>query len=277
MSKYSNRPKDYDLDGFLYDARVLAAQCCYLNLQHQAPLVLGEFGPDADHQIETDLAGYAEILDSRADGIHRPVRVRDVNRLVCTCALVVRTEDRFREPAGHLDACCRPARTVIVDLGGDTEIIAACQGCGASTTVTDLRLARSWAAEHACPPRPVPPGDAHGSTFDAFVIEEGMAPDDIVHRARTQMRNDAAPSGHLIPWDFHPRHRLAYTLAMLRHAERVHHGATLRDGDAQRLAEWTAKLRDLNAVVTYDPASPQGFLLVPREEGDEDLIRRPKA
>jgi hypothetical protein len=277
VSKYSNRPKDYELGGFLYDARVLGAPSWYVNLQHEAPLVLGVLGPETDRQIEADLAAYAEIFDSRADGIHRPVRLRDVDRLVCTCALVVRTDDRFREPVGHLDVRCQPARSVIIDLGGDTEIIFACQACGTSADMTDLPLARGWAADHTCPPRPAPSGEAAAGNYNAVVVEDGAAPDDVVHRVRTQQRDAAASRGRLIPWDFDPRHRLAYPLAMLRCADRARRGVVLRDGDARRLAEWTAKLRDLNAVVSYDPASPEGFVLVPRQDGDEDLIRPPHA
>lgn len=274
MSKYSLNPKDYELAGFLYDARVVSASSWYLNLQHEAPLVLGELGEETDRQIEADLAAYAEIFDARADGIHRPVHLRGVDRLVCTCALVVRTVSRFRKPAGHLDARWRLARTIVVDLADGGDILAACQECGTSTRHTDVGEAQQWAAKHTCPQRPTTPPAPTG-TYRRIETDLGESPDDVVHRNRAPLPDDAAPIGGLVPWEVHPRHLSQFYLDMLRCEEKRRQGVPLGSHEARRLTDWIAYLGELNAVVAYDPSNPDGFALVPRSEGDDDLIRRP--
>lgn len=274
MSKYSLNPKDYELAGFLYDARVVSASSWYLNLQHEASLVLGELGEETDRQIEADLAAYAETLDSRADGIHRPVRLRTVHRLVCTCSLVVHTEARFREPAGHLDARWRLARTVVIDLADGGDIRAACQECGTSTRHPDVGEAQQWATKHQCPLRPTTPPAPTG-TYRRVETDLGEAPADVVHRNRAPLPDDAALTGGLVPWEVNPRHLSQFYLEMLRCEEKRRQGVRLGAHEARRLTEWIAYLGDLNAVVAYDPGNPDGFALVPRSEGDDDLIHRP--
>jgi hypothetical protein len=36
-------------------------------------------------------------------------------------------------------------------------------------------------------------------------------------------------------------------------------------------------IKEEDAVVHYDPDTEEGFFYVPRQEGDDDLIHRPKA
>lgn len=274
MSKYSLDPKAFEFAGFVYDARVVSASSWYLNLQHEAPLDFGELGEETDRQIEADLAAYAEILDARADGIHRPVRLRTVHRLVCTCALVVRTESRFREPAGHLDARWRLARAVVVDLADGGGILAACQECGTSTRHPDVGEAQQWAAKHKCPQRPTTPPSPTG-TYRRVETDLGESPDDVVHRNRAPLPDNAALTGGLVPWEIDPRHRNEFYLDMLRYEEKRRQGISLSAHEVRRLTDWIAYLGELNAVVAYDPGNPDGFALVPRSEGDDDLIHRP--
>ena len=193
MDTNTKRPRDYDLAGFCYDARVVCASSWYLVAQHQAPLVLGEFGEDADRQIEAELAAYAEICDSRADGIHRPVSLEKVDRLVCTCGLVVRTLERFADPVGHLDVRCRMARALVVKLD-DRDYFAACQSCGARTDDVGLVAATAWVSAHQCDETPNP-GDADtAGEFTVTQAQPGEHFDDFVHRARSAKRSPR-PSG----------------------------------------------------------------------------------
>lgn len=84
-------------------------------------------------------------------------------------------------------------------------------------------------------------------------------------------------NSELIPWETRPEHRNNYNLAMLRVEARIREGLDVRDVDRKRHESWLRELMDLNAVVHYDPDTPDGFSLVPRLEGDDDLIRRPRA
>ena len=79
----------------------------------------------------------------------------------------------------------------------------------------------------------------------------------------------------LIPWETKTEHRHAYPLTMLRFEARRRAGMPLAEAEKRRLDSWLRELRELNAVVLYDPDTPDGFYLVPREEGDDDLIRQP--
>jgi hypothetical protein len=79
----------------------------------------------------------------------------------------------------------------------------------------------------------------------------------------------------LIPWFVDERHRWAYPLAMLRVEGRRRAGRPLRAADQRRLDSWLQYLHDENVVVHYDPQTRDGFFYVPRESGDDDIIRRP--
>ncbi len=56
---------------------------------------------------------------------------------------------------------------------------------------------------------------------------------------------------------------------------RLRAGAEVRDIDRKRHASWLSDVLEYNAVVLYDPDTPDGFYLVPRVAGDDDLIRLP--
>ena len=188
--KYANKPRDYELGGFVYDARVLAASSWYVNVQHEAPLVLG-LDDELDRQVVADLAAIAEIFDSRADGIHRPVRWAKVDRLVCTCALLVRSAERLATPLGHLDVRMRPARTVVVELPESPRYLAACQECGASQQHDDVAAAREWTGEHTCTPSAATAPESAG-LLEAIPLADGEHPDDVVHHRRAAARSHSA-------------------------------------------------------------------------------------
>lgn len=80
----------------------------------------------------------------------------------------------------------------------------------------------------------------------------------------------------LIPWHVLPKHRWAYPVQMLRAEARRRAGHELRDVDAKQLPNFLNFLRDNRVVVHYDPELEEGFVYVPREARDTDIIRRPK-
>lgn len=81
--------------------------------------------------------------------------------------------------------------------------------------------------------------------------------------------------GNLIPWHVLPKHRWRYPLQMLRAEARSRSGAELREYDQERLPLWHQFLADNGVVVHYDPELEEGFVYVPRESRDDDIIRRP--
>lgn len=80
---------------------------------------------------------------------------------------------------------------------------------------------------------------------------------------------------NLIPWTVRPEHRWKYPLTMLRFEARRREGHELKPDQQTRLDSWKQKLEEKERVVYYDPDTEAGFFLVPREERDTDLIRRP--
>jgi hypothetical protein len=81
----------------------------------------------------------------------------------------------------------------------------------------------------------------------------------------------------LIPWQVLPEHRWRYPLQMLRAVARDRAGFELRQVDRERLPAWLRFLETNRVVVHYDPESEEGFIYVPREPTDEDIIRLPTA
>ncbi|HEX2905041.1 MAG TPA: hypothetical protein VHO01_16425 [Jatrophihabitans sp.] len=79
----------------------------------------------------------------------------------------------------------------------------------------------------------------------------------------------------LIPWNVRQEHRWRYPVAMLRVEARKRAGYELDADDETRLTNWHSFLTDNNVVVYYDPDLPDGFVYVPREPQDDDIIRRP--
>lgn len=89
---------------------------------------------------------------------------------------------------------------------------------------------------------------------------------------RRIVRNDT-----LIPWAVNEEHRWAYAVQMLRSEARRREGKELREIEWLRLEPWLRGLEEDNVVIHYDPDTKEGFFRVPREAGDEDIIRRPKS
>ncbi|WP_055693542.1 hypothetical protein [Streptomyces prasinopilosus] len=79
----------------------------------------------------------------------------------------------------------------------------------------------------------------------------------------------------LIPWAVELRHRHLYPLTMLRVEARARACMSLDQDSRKRLESWRSMLTRDGVVVHYDPAAEGGFSYVPREEADDDIIRRP--
>ena len=88
---------------------------------------------------------------------------------------------------------------------------------------------------------------------------------------RRIVRND-----DLIPWAVNEEHRWNYAVQMLRSEARRREGKELREIEAVRLDAWLKGLERDGLVVHYDPDTDAGFFYVPRESGDDDIIRRPE-
>lgn len=84
-------------------------------------------------------------------------------------------------------------------------------------------------------------------------------------------RND-----ELIPWHVLPKHRWRYPVQMLRVEARRRAGFELREGELHKVESFLRFLDEHNAVVHYDPELDEGFVYVPREDTDTDIIREPK-
>ncbi|MGZ6788321.1 MAG: hypothetical protein ACXVGQ_00050 [Mycobacteriaceae bacterium] len=79
----------------------------------------------------------------------------------------------------------------------------------------------------------------------------------------------------MLPWEVNALHRMAYDARMLRLEGRRRQGGNLSEDDKSRLTSWRAALEEANAVIIYDPLTPEGFHRTHRTEEDDDLIRRP--
>ncbi|WP_371671213.1 hypothetical protein OG985_28495 [Streptomyces sp. NBC_00289] len=88
---------------------------------------------------------------------------------------------------------------------------------------------------------------------------------------RRNLRDDS-----LIPWKIKAEHRHMYPAIMLRVEGRVRADRNNSERDLNRVTSWKEMLAEGNLVVHYDPDTEDGFFYVPREDGDTDLIRRPK-
>ncbi|AKY03785.1 immunity repressor [Streptomyces phage Verse] len=97
-------------------------------------------------------------------------------------------------------------------------------------------------------------------------------------RRRRGLQRRITRNDELIPWQIKPEHRWLYPVGMLRvEARRREKGeAALSELEATRLGAWKQMLQDQNAVVHYDPDTEEGFFYIPRQEGDGDLVHKPK-
>ncbi|MGY0233929.1 hypothetical protein [Longispora urticae] len=81
---------------------------------------------------------------------------------------------------------------------------------------------------------------------------------------------------NLVPWQVEPIHQFHLILTRLRDEERRRAGEKLDLETLSRVRDWGTRLRAHGLVVSYDPATEQGFSLVPARPGvDTDLVRVP--
>jgi len=77
----------------------------------------------------------------------------------------------------------------------------------------------------------------------------------------------------VIPWDIEVKHRETATLRNLRAEARYRRSLPLSAVHRKHHGPWRRNLLRANLVVAYDPDT--GFSYVPREPGDDEIIRRP--
>jgi hypothetical protein len=95
--------------------------------------------------------------------------------------------------------------------------------------------------------------------------------------ARGWERRQRTREDELFPWEVKEEHRWHRLLVMLRLEARSRRLGveTMRDRDVRDLALFREQLKADDVVIHYDPHTEQGFLLVPREPGDNDIVRQP--
>lgn len=97
------------------------------------------------------------------------------------------------------------------------------------------------------------------------------------HFVRTHVVRDRTVRTALVPWHVLEQHQWSGHLAMLRVEEWSRAGQWVPPSDATRHAAWRQSLDAAGLVVDYDPATQDGFVLVPRRVGlDTDVIRDPR-
>lgn len=103
-----------------------------------------------------------------------------------------------------------------------------------------------------------------------------------VFRSRHDLPAAPGRYSELLPWRVKREHNQAHAAKMLRTESRVRNGEELTDPLLlNRHKSFMRRLKDADAVVHYDPETPQGFWLVPRRYGadgtpvDRDVIRDP--
>lgn len=81
----------------------------------------------------------------------------------------------------------------------------------------------------------------------------------------------------LVPWEILPEHRYHRFLTWLRQESTRRGGGKLKPDQERRLDWFLDELKELNAVIHYDPETEDGFHLVGREAQDTDIIRKPRS
>ncbi|MEU8621433.1 hypothetical protein [Streptomyces sp. NPDC048623] len=95
-------------------------------------------------------------------------------------------------------------------------------------------------------------------------------------RYRKGLDRRIARDDDLIPWAMEEEHRQQYPVIMLRAEARRRAKLKLSDDKLKRLESWKEMLKERDAVVHYEPKL-DGFYYVPRQAGDGEFIRPPKA
>lgn len=94
-------------------------------------------------------------------------------------------------------------------------------------------------------------------------------------RRRQGLGRRIARNSEVIPWAVEPRHQMRYIVQMLRFEARAREGRFLTELEQHKLSLFKQRLEEMNAVIHYEPETEDGFYYVPREEGDEDIVRMP--
>ena len=88
----------------------------------------------------------------------------------------------------------------------------------------------------------------------------------------------------LLPWKVAPEHKTTAVMARFRTILKQKNGEPTTDVEERLLREWLKGLQDHNLVVNYHPDAPPnaasskgGFYYVPRQDGDEWIIRLPES
>lgn len=95
-------------------------------------------------------------------------------------------------------------------------------------------------------------------------------------RARRGLTPRLQRDDELIPWAVKREHRWKNPVVMLRAEARRRSGLPQSEVQQARLMSWLHWLSEDGMVVMYEPDTEEGFFYVPREDGDDDLIRRPE-
>jgi hypothetical protein len=95
--------------------------------------------------------------------------------------------------------------------------------------------------------------------------------------ARGWERRKARRADGLFPWVVQEEHKWHRLLVMLRLEARSRRFGldTMPDSDVRELTTFREQLRIDDVVIHYDPHTGPGFVLVPRQASDSDIVRQP--
>lgn len=128
------------------------------------------------------------------------------------------------------------------------------------------------------------------ATLERWIVREGLTQEEVCDRveqltgtrpSRSTVSVAASRAGITtqqlrykdeIPWKLRGRDLMAYPVRMLRLLGRRRAGLELNEEENLRLDKWLEHLREMDAVVAYDPDSQPAVFYVDREPGDDDEI-----
>ena len=79
----------------------------------------------------------------------------------------------------------------------------------------------------------------------------------------------------LLPWDIKPEHAWSTMMRLLQAEGRLRRGMPVTLQQQDQLAELKGYLEQTGSVIHYEPDTVEGFWIVPREDGDDPLVRPP--
>lgn len=95
--------------------------------------------------------------------------------------------------------------------------------------------------------------------------------------ARGWERRKVRRDDELFPWAVQEQHKWHRLLVLLRMEARARKFGieALPDNDVRELTAFREQLKADDVVLHYDPLTEPGFMLVPRQAGDTDIVRQP--